>query len=40
MTGYNPLIGENDDNLGPRFPDLPEAYPKNLFHVLLKMLIN
>ena len=26
MTGRNPLAGENDDRLGPRFPDLSEVY--------------
>lgn len=26
MTGRNPLVGDNDDRLGPRFPDLSEVY--------------
>ncbi len=26
LSGQNPLVGENDDRLGPRFPDLTEAY--------------
>lgn len=28
--GTNPLIGENDDDLGPRFPDMSTAYNKDL----------
>jgi purine-nucleoside phosphorylase len=26
MTGVNPLVGRNFDELGPRFPDMSEAY--------------
>ena len=28
FTGDNPLIGENEDDLGPRFPDMSHAYTK------------
>ncbi len=30
MTGQNPLVGDNDDRLGPRFPDMSTAYDKDL----------
>lgn len=30
MTGRNPLIGPNEDTLGPRFPDLSRAYDERL----------
>lgn len=33
MSGANPLIGKNIDELGPRFPDMSEPYSKKLIDI-------
>ena len=34
--GTNPLVGANEDDLGPRFPDMSDAYRKDLRAVALR----
>jgi purine-nucleoside phosphorylase len=34
MTGHNPLMGPNIKDLGPRFPDMTEAYDRGLIKKL------
>lgn len=40
LTGQNPLIGLNDNNLGPRFPSMHDAYHKQYVKIAKKIAQN
>ncbi|MCM8818068.1 MAG: purine-nucleoside phosphorylase [Candidatus Omnitrophica bacterium] len=39
LTGQNPLVGENDERFGPRFPDMSCPYTPDLINITEKVSI-
>jgi len=40
LLGQNPLMGKNDERLGPRFPDMIEPYSKRLQKIALQVALH
>ena len=40
MTGANPLMGPNIDEMGPRFPDMSQAYDRELMGIARQVATN